>query len=266
MSLVPKELVQVVVLGVNTPRSGEDSLKLNELMELCTKLQQRVLDLETTKTTQALEIDNLKRRVKKLKRRKRSRTYGIKRQYKVGLLARLESFKNKGLGEEDASKHRKIIDIDANEDIYFVNVHNEEDMFDADQDLGGEEVKKKDQIQLDEEVALKLQAELQAEFKKEQRFAGERAQQEEEGNIALIKSWDDVQAKIDADYELALRLQVEEQKELTDVENEKLFMQFLEKRRKTKLVLDSSKKAEAEVIEGSSKRAEEELEQENDKN
>ncbi|GKE61811.1 hypothetical protein Tco_1512178, partial [Tanacetum coccineum] len=35
----------------NTLQSGEDILKLNELMELCTNLQQRVLDLETTKTT-----------------------------------------------------------------------------------------------------------------------------------------------------------------------------------------------------------------------
>ncbi|GKB86232.1 hypothetical protein Tco_0958504 [Tanacetum coccineum] len=41
----------------NTLRSGEDRLKLKELMELCTNLQQRVLDLEKTKTTQAEEID-----------------------------------------------------------------------------------------------------------------------------------------------------------------------------------------------------------------
>nr|GEX26783.1 putative ribonuclease H-like domain-containing protein [Tanacetum cinerariifolium] len=68
--------------GVNTPRSGEDSLKHNESMELCTKLQQRVLDLETTKTTQALEIKILKRRVKKLERRKMSRTHRLKRLYK----------------------------------------------------------------------------------------------------------------------------------------------------------------------------------------
>ncbi|GJR45234.1 hypothetical protein Tco_1313337 [Tanacetum coccineum] len=36
--------------------SGEDRLKLNELMELCTNLSQRVLDLENTKTSQAAEI------------------------------------------------------------------------------------------------------------------------------------------------------------------------------------------------------------------
>ncbi|GKD18029.1 hypothetical protein Tco_1207187, partial [Tanacetum coccineum] len=63
----------------NTLRSGEDSLKLNELMELCTNLQKRVLDLEKTKTTQANEINSLKKRVKRLEKKKRSRTHGIKR-------------------------------------------------------------------------------------------------------------------------------------------------------------------------------------------
>ncbi|GJS08640.1 putative ribonuclease H-like domain-containing protein [Tanacetum coccineum] len=49
-----------LLAGVNTPRSGEDSLQLKELMEFCTKLQQRVLDLENTKTAQAHEITNEK--------------------------------------------------------------------------------------------------------------------------------------------------------------------------------------------------------------
>ncbi|GKC34566.1 hypothetical protein Tco_1046950 [Tanacetum coccineum] len=39
--------------SVNTPRSDEDRLKLEELMEFCTKLQQRILALEETKTAQA---------------------------------------------------------------------------------------------------------------------------------------------------------------------------------------------------------------------
>nr|GEW35553.1 ribonuclease H-like domain-containing protein [Tanacetum cinerariifolium] len=38
--------------------SGEDSIQLKELMEICTKLKQRVLDLENTKTTQAQEISS----------------------------------------------------------------------------------------------------------------------------------------------------------------------------------------------------------------
>nr|GEU69321.1 hypothetical protein [Tanacetum cinerariifolium] len=51
--------------------SGEDRLKIKELMELCTKLSNRVLDLEKTKTAQENEIADLKKRVKKLERKRR---------------------------------------------------------------------------------------------------------------------------------------------------------------------------------------------------
>nr|GFD22979.1 hypothetical protein [Tanacetum cinerariifolium] len=90
-------------------------------------------------------------------------------------------------------------------------------------------LKKKDQIRLDKKTTLKLQAEFDEE---EQRLARDRSQKELEANNALIKRWDDVQAKIDADYQLAERLLVEEQKELTDAEKATLFMLLLEKRRK----------------------------------
>nr|GEU32309.1 hypothetical protein [Tanacetum cinerariifolium] len=124
----------VVVLGVNTPRSNEDSLKLKELMVLCITLQSRVLAFEQTQVTQENEIDSLKKRVKKLEKKKRSRTYKLKRLYKVGLTARVESSANyKDLGE-DASKQGRISDIDADEGITLVSTHDEQ-MFDADQDL-----------------------------------------------------------------------------------------------------------------------------------
>ncbi|GJS16405.1 integrase, catalytic region, zinc finger, CCHC-type containing protein [Tanacetum coccineum] len=59
--------------------SGEDRLQLNELMDLFTKLQQRVLELENAKISQDSEITELKRKVKKLKKKKRSRTPVLKR-------------------------------------------------------------------------------------------------------------------------------------------------------------------------------------------
>ncbi|GKG01573.1 hypothetical protein Tco_0306278, partial [Tanacetum coccineum] len=40
--------------------NGEDRLKLTDLMDMCTKLSDRVLDLEHTKTAQAQKITNLK--------------------------------------------------------------------------------------------------------------------------------------------------------------------------------------------------------------
>ncbi|GJR43320.1 hypothetical protein Tco_1311423 [Tanacetum coccineum] len=55
-------------------------------------------------------------------------------------------------------------------------------------------LKKKDQIKFNEEEALRLQAK----FDEEDRLAREKAQQVEEANIAS----DDIQAKIDADYQL----------------------------------------------------------------
>ncbi|GJT31326.1 hypothetical protein Tco_0911601 [Tanacetum coccineum] len=338
----------------NTLRSGEDRLKLEELMALCTTLQSRVLALETTKTTQATEIASLKKRVKKLERRNKSRTHGLKRLYRVGSSRRVESSEDEGLGEEDASKQGRIADIDANEDIYLVNVQTDEDMFGVN-DLDGDEVivesvdvvktaeetrsvveevtavtipvsaatttttttaitdvemtlaqalaelksakpkattitttptlttttaattitavstrprakgiviheqeqaptptvssqqpsqvkvqdkgkgkmvepepvkkmSKKELLRLDEELAFKLQAEEE----EEERLAREKAQQVEEANIA----WDDVQAKIDVDYQLAQRLQAQEQDEFTDAEKARLFVQFLEQRRK----------------------------------
>nr|GFA24281.1 hypothetical protein [Tanacetum cinerariifolium] len=133
------------------------------------------------------------------------------------------------LGEDASKQGRRIDDIDVDEDITLVNVQDDVEMFDADKDLGGEEVfvkqevadkekidevtlaqalaelkiskpkvkgvviqepkepmkpMKKEQIRLDEEVALKLQAE----FTEEERLARERAQKEQEANIALIET------------------------------------------------------------------------------
>ncbi|GKB52539.1 hypothetical protein Tco_0903292, partial [Tanacetum coccineum] len=47
---VPTQSNDPPLSRVNTLGSGEDSLTLKELMDLCTKLSDRVLDLETTKT------------------------------------------------------------------------------------------------------------------------------------------------------------------------------------------------------------------------
>ncbi|GJW47335.1 uncharacterized mitochondrial protein-like protein [Tanacetum coccineum] len=80
----------------------------------------------------AEEIVSLKRRVKKLEQKKRSRTHGLKRLYKVGSSRRVESSDEEGLGEEDASKQRRIADIDADAGITLASTH-----FDVDTDMFG---------------------------------------------------------------------------------------------------------------------------------
>ncbi|GJZ15537.1 hypothetical protein Tco_0551214 [Tanacetum coccineum] len=111
--------------GVNTPRSDEDRIKLKELMEICTKLSERVLDLETTKTAQAKEITNLKKRVKKLERKKKSRTHGLKRLYKVGLSARIDSSDDEAKTGEpvvNAATTTSIIPVSAAKDLSDVDM------------------------------------------------------------------------------------------------------------------------------------------------
>ncbi|GJY27431.1 hypothetical protein Tco_0402157 [Tanacetum coccineum] len=103
--------------------SGEDRLKLTELMDLCTNLQKKVLDLEKAKTAQDSEIASLKKKVKKLERRNKSRTPGLKRLRKVGSARRVESSDEASLGDqEDASKQgRKIADIDADAEVTLID-------------------------------------------------------------------------------------------------------------------------------------------------
>ncbi|GJV97096.1 hypothetical protein Tco_1548673 [Tanacetum coccineum] len=123
----------------------EPSMQLKELMDFCTKLQQRVLDLENTKTAQAQEITSLKLRVKKLEKKGGSRTHKLKRLYKVGRSARIVSFDEASLGDQgDASKQgRKITNIDADAQITLVDEtqerYRDEDMFRV-HDLDGDEV------------------------------------------------------------------------------------------------------------------------------
>ncbi|GKA33987.1 putative ribonuclease H-like domain-containing protein [Tanacetum coccineum] len=86
------------------------------------------------------EIASLKRRVKKLEKKNRSRTHRLKRLYKFGLTARVESSDNEESLGEDASKQGRIDAINADKEITLVNVQNVDgEMFDVNV-LDGEEV------------------------------------------------------------------------------------------------------------------------------
>ncbi|GJZ79382.1 hypothetical protein Tco_0644219 [Tanacetum coccineum] len=90
-------------------------------------------------------------------------------------------------------------------------------------------LKRKDQVALDEEMTRNLAAQLQAKLIEEEKMERKK---EEEANIALIESWENKQAMMEADRLLAERLQTREQEELTDEEMAKLFMEFMDRRRK----------------------------------
>ncbi|GJT69116.1 hypothetical protein Tco_1028402 [Tanacetum coccineum] len=162
-------------------------------MELCTTLKSRVLALETIKTTQAMEINSLKRRVKKLEKRNKSRTDGLKRLYKVGLSRRVKSFEDEGLGDSLKSAKPKADKVVIQEPEQGTTTPTLTTTTDATtitavsirprakrvQDKGKgkmvepEHVKKmskKELLRVDEELAFKLQAE-----EEEERLAREKA-------------------------------------------------------------------------------------------
>ncbi|GJZ69455.1 hypothetical protein Tco_0633005 [Tanacetum coccineum] len=270
---------------VNTLGSREDSMKLNELMEIYTRLSERVLALENIKTAQNLEIINLKKRVKKLEKKKKARNPQLKRRlFKVRIessaeksletqgsapvtpngvsvstakpstpltttiliededltiaqtLMKMRSVKSKEKGvssETTIRPTRGVIMKEASETITRPIVPPQQQLDTKDKGKGimqepekPVKMKSKDQITFDEEVAQRLEAQMQAEYEKEERVARQR---EEEDNLI---SWDNTQAMIEADYELAQRLQAEEQGELTIEERSKLFVELMDKRKK----------------------------------
>nr|GEX29528.1 hypothetical protein [Tanacetum cinerariifolium] len=127
--------------------SGEGRLKLNELMEIFTKLSDKILSLEQILTNHAAKIEKLKKILKKLEGKKKKITHRLKRIYKVGLSARIISSDEEGLGDpEDASKQERIAEIDADKDLSLINettqdqgMMNDQDMFRVN-DLNDDEV------------------------------------------------------------------------------------------------------------------------------
>nr|GEV69163.1 hypothetical protein [Tanacetum cinerariifolium] len=258
--------------------SGEDRLQPSELMEICTKLSNRVLSLEQTKTNQAAEIKKLKKRVKKLEGKKKKRTHGLKRLYK-GRMNEEDLFRI-----HDLSGDEMFVDVTASENVEHDATVAEKEISTGDlvtttdvltlaqtlmeikaakpkekrvtiqepsefrtisssrpsqppqaKDKGKgimvepeKPLKMKDQIVLNEEVVRKLEAEIKDKMEEEERIAREK----EETNIAMIAEWDNTQAMMDADCELAGKLQEEEKGELTIKEKSKLFVELMNKRKK----------------------------------
>ncbi|GKB17191.1 hypothetical protein Tco_0851114 [Tanacetum coccineum] len=198
----------------NILQSDEDRLKLDELMALCTTLQNWVLDLEKTKTTQHNEIASLKRRVKKLEKKDKSRTHRLKRLYNVGLTARVESYDNEEKQDVDEVINTAKLIIDATQvsvasDIVSIAsatttvsaattttaiIKTVDDIILAQALEEMKSTKSKKKGVIIQELA---------EFDEEERLAREKTKKEEEANIALIETWDDIQAKIDANHQLA---------------------------------------------------------------
>ncbi|GJR73373.1 ribonuclease H-like domain-containing protein [Tanacetum coccineum] len=214
--------------------SGEDRLKLTELMDLCTQLQSRVLALETTKSTQALEIESLKRRVKNLENKKKSRTHKPKRLYKVSLSRRIESSEDDGLEvtlvDETQGRNDEEMLFDVNNDLQGKEVF-------VEKEVAEKEVSTADLVTTTGEVATTASVEILDELTLAQTLMENKSAKpkaKEKGKAKMVEPEKPLKKKdkILFDQELAARLQAEEQGELTVEEKSRLFVELMNKRKK----------------------------------
>ncbi|GKB70680.1 hypothetical protein Tco_0932092 [Tanacetum coccineum] len=210
----PTEVVDVSTSS-SDPLSGEDRLKLVELTNLYTALSSRVLSLKATKTSQAKEIAMLKKRVKRLEKGKKLSKSKLKRLFKIGTTARVQSSEDEDtiLGEATSKQGRnKANGIAIQEPSDSAPIITSQPTQVKAQDKGKGimveepmEIKRKDQIAFDVDGCKRFRREIHAEIEEEARLLREK--EEEASNAALVAEWDDIQARINADYELAEQLQ-----------------------------------------------------------
>ncbi|GJV70768.1 hypothetical protein Tco_1490763 [Tanacetum coccineum] len=248
--------------------SGKDRMQLTELMVLCTKLQKQVLDLEEAKTAQAAGDDHMKKEFKAIKEEKvknfsakkiKEADKSVKSRNLLTLsslptttideitlaqnLIEIKAAKPKAITTAATTvtavvtrpKAKGVVMQEPSETlspkliVSFQNPSQPKDKGKAKMVEPERPLKKKEQIMMDEQMARDLAAQLQTEMEEEDRAA---RLKEEEDNIALIESWENTQAMMEADYELAKSLQAQEQGELTIEEKSKLFVELMKKRKK----------------------------------
>ncbi|GJT17718.1 hypothetical protein Tco_0876424 [Tanacetum coccineum] len=201
--------------GGNTPRSDEDSMTLQELTTLCTKLSDRVLALETdlrqTKKVYGTAYTKLIMKVKKLE--KTIKTSQARRRAKIVV-------SDDDMASEDSSKQgrmKKEIDQDVGVTLVTpTKVSNQEDQ--PEDQLGvlstSYELKQR-QERVGYEAAIRLQEQL-----------------DKEESQRIVKDAEDIKERVEADDELTQKLQVEEKDKYSEVDQARMLVDLINQRKR----------------------------------
>ncbi|GJX62681.1 hypothetical protein Tco_0295581 [Tanacetum coccineum] len=259
------------LIGGYTPGSDEGRMKLDELITLCTNLSKQMLDLEKEKDAQVVEILNLKKRVESFdddldeedaskQGRRSEKTKPIPSQVStarptvssarpevsaasvpvdvsVAILVTpptttifndnedltIAQTLVKMRSEKAKEKEKGVAFRDEEETPRLTTTRSITTL----QPLPSIDPKDKGKSVLVEEEPVKIKRSNQAERRQRERVA-----QEEATNAALAEEFDDIQARIDVDHELAVRLTHEEQEKYTIKERARLLTEFFERRKR----------------------------------
>nr|GEV52971.1 hypothetical protein [Tanacetum cinerariifolium] len=134
-------LTQKVLANMRRVRKGFVETPLFDPMLVQSQQQAKadveVNELEKDRNSQGLEILRIKKRVKRLERKKKSKNLGLKGLRRVGADQKVESSSDIVLGaKEDASKQGKIAAIDADEGTTLVDAETDEKEVALDADKG----------------------------------------------------------------------------------------------------------------------------------
>ncbi|GKE85850.1 hypothetical protein Tco_1559592, partial [Tanacetum coccineum] len=209
---------------------------------------------KTTKTAQAKEIAILKKRVKKLERKRKSKPPGMKRLFKIGRSTGVVSSEDEEITLVDETQGRYDDNLMFDTDI----LDNEQDMAEKEVDMAEKDVSTADPVTtvgevvttttttVDELTLAQTLIEIKAAKPKAITTAVTRPKAREakdKGKAKMVEPEkplkkkdqiliDNVQAMMDAYYKLAARLQAQEQEELTIEERSKMFVELMDKRKK----------------------------------
>ncbi|GJR92763.1 hypothetical protein Tco_0264937 [Tanacetum coccineum] len=272
MDTVPPTPYDSPLTGGYIPGSDEGRLKLKELMAMCIKLSKQVIDLEKEKDAQAVEILKLKQRVKKLKRKRKSSISHLKRRIYRQVESSDDDLDEEDASKQGRTSDKtkpmfKDNDFDdlVDEGMAFVQekdaagervsiaaprtppttttIFDDEDVTMA---MAQTLIKMKEEKAKAKGVAIKdvedssrpirsittLQPLPTINPKDKDRAQKEKQKQEEATNAALAEEFDEIQARMDADHELAVRLTHEEQEKYTIEERATLLAEYFERRKK----------------------------------
>nr|GEW22220.1 hypothetical protein [Tanacetum cinerariifolium] len=162
----------------------------------------RILKLEKTKTSQHNEIASLKRRVKKLER-------GIGGEEVFAATGQNENVVN--ITTEELTLAQELKALKTSKPKVKGLVIQEPGESTTTTSISSQ--------QSQDKVAKRLQDE----FNEEERLARDKAVKEQDANIALIEKWNDIQAKIDVDYQWLKDCKHKNKKSLSDAKKATLF-------------------------------------------
>ncbi|GJR42215.1 putative ribonuclease H-like domain-containing protein [Tanacetum coccineum] len=220
---------------VHTLRSDEGIMQHNELMDLVTKLSDRVVALETdlqqTKKVYGTAFTKLIKKVKKLE--KTVKTRQARRKARIVVSSDEEDL-------EDPSKQgRKIAKIDQDLDISLVQHDAEvQGRHEHDMESDFEFIAVKEVYTVEKKLVLLsqfpllvlIQPKTRAKIDEEERQRIARVQ--EAASSLNIEEWDDIQARVEADEEFVQKLQSDEREMYYESEKARLLAKLINERKR----------------------------------